>query len=503
MRQADGGLVFRTVAVACWYMTAFGRPMFRVPFPVFRPGVALAMLALNVMTTEHAYGWIFGARDEVDIRPVREWAQEDGRGVIPFPTYATEKQSIMDALPCKWISQSGSDADDGLRKADGDSRYDFLCKGGNWATVSLMLDTAPGYSNGLSRVRLFWREWPETVHPGGGEAFVAQQFLKHVADRLVPADLSEQVQSAFFGQRSRSWWAGKILHIRYTSEDNRTHIVHRLEIDGLGRAVSAPGALLPAASKQVQAAPEIQRKPPAAEATGLVTPGAKPLPKALPQEAVPLPLPAPVDMGDDPVNPNGLAIPPSVKMPEAPVEEPTGTSPSLVPATPADFSAQPDPDSLKQEAAPPPVSATMVPDSQDVLRGRPEAPTNFDAYNKAEELTRKFEAGAMVKPGEANKVVSSTVVAPSPVQSQSGLAKDEPAPPVAPIPTPVVNDGRSGLEVQPAAQTQPTEVDGAQPAADPRFETDRPLPQLKFVPKARPVDRPDRVIQFEDEKSAL
>lgn len=155
-------------------------------------------------------------------------------GIIPFTTFQQEQQILVNTLPCKWVSVYGKDGAQGT-----DTRYDFLCKGGAWGTVSLMLDGRGLKDNTLGRIRLIWREWPQSIHPGGGEGMVAQQFLQHVINRFVPANQAPSVFQAFFGaDESVKWRSGKVLTMHFTREDTPSFILRRLEIQGLAPRLS-------------------------------------------------------------------------------------------------------------------------------------------------------------------------------------------------------------------------------------------------------------------------
>ncbi|NBV54757.1 MAG: hypothetical protein EBR79_03490, partial [Proteobacteria bacterium] len=85
--------------------------------------------------------------------------------VIPFTNFAKEQQNILNSLPCKWVSQNGR-----LGRIESNQRYDFLCKGGIWGTISLFLNQSPSFENGISNLRLHYRAWNPEAHPSAGEA---------------------------------------------------------------------------------------------------------------------------------------------------------------------------------------------------------------------------------------------------------------------------------------------------------------------------------------------
>lgn len=406
--------------------------------------VVLGLMALPVRA-----GW-FDNLLPTEVLPLAQGGQADedaAPGVIPFTTFEAERQAVMDTLPCKWISMTGG---------EGDARYDFLCKGGTWATVSLMLDKAALSADGIGRVRLIFREWPETVHPGGGEAYVAQQFLQHVVAHFVPANVAKEVTEAFWGRRDRSFRVGSMVGIRYTYENAGQYAVHRMELVGRGRGLSQPKAE-PVAVEHV--AP--QQEPKAAAKPSSVF-------DALPDFRTRM----------------------------------TSPSDALQPASAAELNTSPDPASLLKPVAPDPISSSLVPDSASMVDGREKAPTNFEVYNKADELTRDVQVKAIDNVRASSKVQAPVANAPDPTGEKGPTLK------ALPNPGTMVQESEAlerpaGPEAWPEGEglgvPQGTQVD----PADPRFRPLRGLPQLKFIPKAVPLQRPDEVIQFEDEASGL
>ena len=69
---------------------------------------------------------------------------------------------------------------------------------------------------------------------------------------------------------------------------------------------------------------------------------------------------------------------------------------ALVEATSAELNTAPAPESKVVPVAPPELSATLVPNTKDLVGGRARAPSNFDAYNRAVALTQDVEAKAQI-----------------------------------------------------------------------------------------------------------
>lgn len=537
-------------------------------------------------------------------------------GVIEFTTFQDEKNAAIASLPCKWVSVHGNDAS---------QNYDFLCKGGNWATVSLMLDEADLTGDGVARVRLLFREWPAEVHPGGGEAYVAQQFLKHVAEHFVPASLAPEIMEAFWNTRSRVWNT-RGLKIGYSIEPQGQYVLRRLEIRGMASSLKAKdtrrenedvrgfageeGGLKSVGDVDLRTVSATQlggvgRNPVVEEGHWTLAPDAPQVMTTGKNAAVGAPfgnnrdtvVPTTIKLlgesdGEREVTPDGVAAVPAAEQQPAPVaaeasptgvmapvvggikgflkdvgaavdemvSEPSATTPAPVmpvvqpnpvpastyiktpavteptpapvvkttePAVPQPASAEelntaPEPESLIKESPPPVQVAPQLTPVPAGVDGRPKAPTNFDAYNKATELTKDVEQKAQTMAKPAAKVTPA--VAPLPTTGTGDAA----GPALAPVPMPSLtsDDGAMtevpgvglvpvstvsktiGLELVtstvPAGNgeglgTPSTPPQAATPIQDPL----RPLPQLRFVPRAVPVQRPDEVIQFEDEKSQL
>jgi hypothetical protein len=106
-------------------------------------------------------------------------------------------------------------------------------------------------------------------------------------------------------------------------------------------------------------------------------------------------------------------------------------------------------------------------------------------------LTKDIEEKALSTAQKAMQSASGAMaVSPS-------IPQGTPAPslPAVPLPTlnPAITPTDAGLLKMPAAQS----------AAEPRFTPHRDLPQLKFIPKAEPLNTQNDVIRFEDEGSGL
>jgi hypothetical protein len=484
----------------------------RVPSAVLFAALAFSASAATVA---HA-GWLddvaqsLGGMGKTEILPVAQGGGDEAPGVIPFTTFEAERQQVMEKLPCKWLSMAGG---------DGVARYDFLCKGGTWASVSLMFDKSARDPSGIGRVRLLYREWPESAHPGGGEAYVAQQFLQHVSDHFIPANVAKEVQEAFWGTRSRTWRVWDSLTIGYTYENEGDFVLHRLEVLGRGKALA------------VQQAPR-----------AVVTPTEAGLGKA---ETPPQPTPPQVTAParDSVFKPLPVFTPKGVSLTVPAAAAPLPPPGTLQNATPADIAKQPEPGSLMKPQPAAPVSDKLVPAPDAALKGRAKAPSNFDVYNKAVEMTRDVEKQAVEEAGKAGKVavpvinnpmVSATAAAtpsvPKPAAKPKGtppvpdvrtpVAPDQPAPSVNAVPTPQAETEESepletpkGPDQWPqgeglgspsnAPQVDPALMNPAPRPPDTRFDPARALPQLQYIPKAQPLAHPDEIIQFEDEKSGL
>lgn len=77
-------------------------------------------------------GWLdtLNPFHETEIIPLAQGGaveEDSAPGMLPFTTFEAEQRAVTSKLPCKWISMGGG---------QGEARYDFLCKGGTWATVS-------------------------------------------------------------------------------------------------------------------------------------------------------------------------------------------------------------------------------------------------------------------------------------------------------------------------------------------------------------------------------
>lgn len=473
----------------------------------WRSPLLCMVLSASVALPVHA-GWLDNVADSLggqktEILPVAQGGGDDAPGVIPFTTFEAERQQVMEKLPCKWLSMAGG---------DGEARYDFLCKGGTWASVSLMLDKSARDPSGIGRVRLLYREWPEAVHPGGGEAYVAQQFLQHVGDHFIPANVVKEIQEAYWGRRDRTWRVWQNLAVSYTYEDKGQFVIRRLEILGRGKALEVRGPA-PAATPNEAGLGKAEVPPQPAQQPRAVAPTvpAPAKPVAPVKDSVFQPLPV--------FTPKGVSL--TVPSPTAPVIVPLpGT---LQDARPEDISRQAEPSSLVRPQPPMPVSDSLVPDARGVINGRAKAPSSFDAYNKAEEMTRDVEAKAVEEARKESKVraaVSGTVPSPAVPDVR------KPAPPAKPgeqlnaVPTPQAATEESepletpkgpenwpqgeGLGSPSSAPVDPALLNPNAPVpGDPRFAPTRNLPQLQYIPKAQPLGRADEIIQFEDEKSGL
>lgn len=484
---------------------------------------------------------------------------------IAFTTFQMEEQAVEQVLPCKWISKDGR-----LGPSYGNVRYDFLCKGGDFATVSLYLDKADTAGNGVAKVRLLYRDWPVNTNPNAGEALVAQQFLQHVAGRFVPAAIAAEVMDGFWGNRGKSWRQGGV-KIAFSIDKGAQFNVRRLEVEGDGTNLSPQVVpMYPVATPkdagltrvvpltrdtrvsahndddqvQERTIPGVQpaittgmpprvptdaglTKPTEAQAipthgteieilpttagpersmaiTPVTTPGITPEPAVV--------LPVPTGVLPTPGTGADHAGTPLVVPSNAPAGAKEGEAETLKPATPAELNTAPAPESKNVPVAPPTPAAKLVPTTMDIIQsGSQRAPSNFDAYNRAVELTKDTEQKAQITRVDQAKVTASKPVTPTAPKPDTAAA-------LKPLPVEPVGDPDSD-DAQPATPAVPANAAGeglGKPAAaavedigqpdnynGPRSTEARPLPQLKFVPKAEPLQNPAGVIQFEDEKSKL
>lgn len=382
-------------------------------------------------------------------------------GVIPYATYTVEQKEILGQLPCKWISMGGR-----IGPSHGGGRYDLLCKGGTWGTVSLFLDRKG--ADGIGNVRFIYTDWNPQIHPNAGEAVMAEVFLQHILNRLVPATLAKSVREAFWDGTADAWIRAGV-RVTVSHEEKPNQVWRKVEISGMGRPT--PGLTR-------DDSPMFERP---AVSTGLVqdTPPANTDDDTRVQAPIHI-LPKP---GAVPMKPSaageGLAVPDS-----APASAPK----ALIPAAPAELNTAPAAETLVPIKAPPVISASLVPDADMLTRGRAKAPSNFDFYNKAEALTRAEEIRAL-------GTVTATTPGVKPVVRDGSAVQAPPAvsgPSVAPMDSPAAAAPVASPVVPPAAAP-----------ALPQDKAPRALPQLQFVPRAEPLDTTKDVIQFEDDKSAL
>lgn len=437
--------------------------------------------------------------------------------VIPFTTWQAEQQAIVRGLPCKWVSMNGTYAG---------GRYDFLCKGGTWATVSLFMDKSDGVADGVGRIRLHYVDWNPKVHPSAGEAFVAQKFLGFVVDRFVPGSAAPSVLEAFWREGGRSW-SGSGVQVSYSFDDQKDFNIHKLEIRGVGKSLVGIGGV---ATREVTSGVTpsdagLLKTPQGVEWSAQPTPPAGPVRWTSSTVSVaPVPLPAPQEFGrSEPVPqilpPGGLPVATqdssTLEKAKAALRGMLGQEqvPPLDRAHPSELDTSPAPESLARPAPLPGVSPSLVPDADEIANG-PKAPSNFDAYNRATELTRDIEKRANTQVILPNKVVpvdeARKLLAVSPTAARPApLAAPGPSLPATPTP---------GLDSEPNSDAtvpgsgrpvrlSPEELEsGGLGTYDPmnpqRSRQVRPLPQLQFIPRAEPL-KGDEVIRFEDEGSKL
>ena len=389
--------------------------------------------------------------------------------VIPFTTLSDERQAVLDGLPCKWLAMD--------TPVQGE-QIDLVCKGGEWGTVTLMLDGA-GLPDSLGRVILIYRAMDPDQQLGAAEAFMAQRFLTHVVARLVPANVSGKVLEAFWQTSDRAWDADGV-RIAYTFEKKTGYGLQRLEIKGAAPSLTLPARSTPAAS--VKANLTVAKPSPTNSKTLALPQGSGLLRQPANQPTTPpITLPRPVSATAPSASPVSITAPlalPSTLLPTL-LQQASGT---------VRLGTTPAPESKVSPTPPIMPPSTLLPSGSQA--GRPSAPSNFAAYNKAEALTRDVEEKAL---GQRNQP-KITVQPASPTQ---------PAPSLPAVPTP--------SSPQPTPQTQSDNGEGLgisggpSPSriTDPRFAPQRPLPQLEFIPKAEPIPTQGQVIRFEDEESQI
>jgi hypothetical protein len=424
----------------------------------------LALICLwagQITLMQPAWGWFGGSTGQV----------------IPFTTLADERQAVLDGLPCKWLAMD--------TPVQGE-RIDLVCKGGEWGTVTLMLDGA-GLPDSLGRVVLIYRAMDPDQQLGAAEAFMAQRFLTHVVARLVPANVSGKVLESFWQTSSRAWDADGV-RIAYTFEKKPGYGLQRLEIKGAARTLALPARSTPVAS--VTATVTVAKPSPTTSATtalpqgsGLLRqPVARPVtaPATSPRPTMPsVVLPRPVSATvSPPTNPANVSITAPLNLPSTLLQQASGT---------VRLGTAPAPESKVSPTPPIMPPSTLLPSGSSA--GRPAAPSNFAAYNKAEALTRDVEEKAL---GQRNQP-KITVQQASPTQPASSLPA-VPTPSAQPTPQ-TQSDHGEGLGI--SGGPSPSRV------TDPRFAPQRPLPQLEFIPKAEPVPSQGQIIRFEDEESQL
>jgi hypothetical protein len=402
------------------------------------------------------------------MQPAWGWFGNGTGQVIPFTTLSDERQAVLDGLPCKWLAMD--------TPVQGE-RIDLVCKGGEWGTVTLMLDGA-GLPDSLGRVILIYRAMDPDQQLGAAEAFMAQRFLTHVVARLVPANVSGKVLEAFW-QTGDQNWSGDGVRIAYTFEKKPGYGLQRLEIKGAAPSLALPARSTPAAS--INANVTVAKPSPTNSKTSALPQGSGLLRQ--PPTTSSITLPRPVSATAPSASPVSITAPltlPATLLPTL-LQQASGT---------VRLGTTPAPESKMAPTPPSMPPATLLPNGSNA--GRPAAPSNFAAYNKAEALTRDVEEKAL---GQRNQP-KITVQTASPTQPAPSL-------PAVPTPSPL-----------PTAQQSPNQSDngeglgisgGPSPSriTDPRFAPQRPLPQLEFIPKAEPIPSQGQIIRFEDEESQI
>ena len=144
---------------------------------------------------------------------------------LTYTNFAHTSQQITEGLPCKWVSTQNRWSDR--------QKYDLLCTGGDWGTVTVMVDKASKHADQVGRIRLLWRNWDPKVHPAWGESQTAAIFLNFILNNFVPKRFVHEIQHAFW-QQSREVWRGRYASMYYNYEQKNGYGLHKLEITGRG-----------------------------------------------------------------------------------------------------------------------------------------------------------------------------------------------------------------------------------------------------------------------------
>ncbi len=136
-----------------------------------------------------------------------------------FDTFEEEKISVLKNLQCAWTY--------GASSAHEVQSYDFGCRGGNFASVNLLIDRDNIEPEKIRTIRLIWQE---NDRRGGRAAdrATAKEFVGYLADRFLRRR-PQELFDLFFSENSGEIVTGRY-HFRYTYTDNIAGPVHRLEI---------------------------------------------------------------------------------------------------------------------------------------------------------------------------------------------------------------------------------------------------------------------------------
>lgn len=510
-KSPKGGFPF-TFLLAPKLVSVNLEPMKLRSFP-FAYAVTLCGVSLAALVPSAVW-----AAEEIQI--IRSSRSNQAEQVLTFTTFQQEVAAVTQSLPCKWISKEGR-----LGPSYGNARYDFLCKGGDFATISLYLDKSKGDAQGVASVRLIYRDWVASANPNAGEAALAEQFLRHVTGRFVPAHRAPAVADVFWGTQPRSWREGGLeIAYEYEQKEGLAFALRKLTVSAVQQSLGIQLPSLPFLGSSGSGTPNPRLQPGVEvliydEHGQLVPSKSRPVPGvAVAPRSVPVATPADAGLSR-PVNSPVVTSPASNILPAptgslpvsvgvggaagslvVPAAAPAGAAQpdkTLKPASPAELETSPAPESLQQPEAPPVPAASLVPTVNDLVTGGQRAPSNFDAYNRAMELTKDVEKKAQITKVEQARVTASKAATPTVV-----VPPAQPAPSLAPVPTPGAASATAPASVAEglgasAPSSLPVNYQG------PRSTPERPLPQLKFIPKAEPVQNPAEVIKFEDESSKL
>lgn len=157
-------------------------------------------------------------------------------------SFSETRQQMLENLPCKWIGQDAGPFDT--------QTQDFVCQGGNWGTITVLLEEE---FNQVTDMRLVWRAWNRDVHPSGGEANAVPPFLNFILEHYVPQAVAPSVANAFW-QCHRERWFTPLARVWMRCEQGEGYVLHKLALEGADGVMMTPSLRLPAAEKTIEPA---------------------------------------------------------------------------------------------------------------------------------------------------------------------------------------------------------------------------------------------------------